>query len=41
MKTGRTLQDLAAELDRQLNAKRDFVLNGQAILAGDTPAARR
>ncbi len=37
MKTGRTLQDLAAELDRQLNAKRDFVLNGQAILAGDMP----
>jgi hypothetical protein len=37
MKTGRTLQALAAELDRQAAAKRDFVVDGRAILAGDMP----
>ncbi|HQD31444.1 MAG TPA: hypothetical protein PLY59_07600 [Clostridiales bacterium] len=32
MKTGRTLQELAIELDRQLKAKRDYLV--------DTPALR-
>ena len=31
MKTGRTLQDLALELDRQLEAKRDFVVGTQSM----------
>ena len=37
MKTGRTLQELAVELDRQAAAKRDFVVAGQRIMAGDMP----
>lgn len=31
MKTGRTLQELALELDRQLNAKRDFMVGTQSM----------
>jgi len=31
MKTGRTLQELAAELDRQAKSKRDFVISTQAM----------
>jgi hypothetical protein len=37
MKTGRTLQELAVELDRQAAAKRDFVVAGQRIMAGNMP----
>jgi hypothetical protein len=37
MKTGRTLQDLAVELDRQSKAKRDFMVHSQAIMAGNMP----
>jgi hypothetical protein len=37
MKTGRTLQELAVELDRQAAAKRDFVIAGQSIMAGNMP----
>lgn len=35
MKTGRTLQQLAVELDRQNRAKRDFVVNSTAMEMGD------
>jgi len=31
MKTGRTLQDLAAELDRQAKSKRDFIISTSAM----------
>ena len=31
MKAGRTLQELAIELDRQVNAKRDLIIDTQAI----------
>jgi hypothetical protein len=33
MKSGKTLQELAAEIERQNNAKRDFVVDTQAIAA--------
>ena len=35
MKSGRTLQDLAIELDRQVQAKRDFVVNTTAMMMED------
>jgi len=35
MKTGRTLQDLAAELDRQTNLKRDFIVSSEAMFMED------
>jgi len=35
MKKGRTLQDLAAELDRQVNSKRDFIVSTEAMLMED------
>jgi len=35
MKTGRTLQELAVELDRQNSAKRDFVVNSAAMRMED------
>jgi hypothetical protein len=37
MKTGRSLQELAVELDRQNKAKRDFVIDGKAVMAGNLP----
>ena len=36
MKAGRTLQEMAAELLRQTIAKRDFVVNAQALMMEDT-----
>ena len=36
MKAGRTLQELAVELQRQANAKRDFIVNTQAMAMEDT-----
>jgi len=36
MKTGRTLQDLAVELDRQAAAKRDFVVTSDAMQMEDS-----
>jgi len=35
MKTGRTLQDLAAELDRQAKSKRDFIVSRDAMQMED------
>ena len=35
MKTGRTLQDLAAELDRQAKSKRDFIVSTESMLMED------
>ena len=35
MKTGRTLQDLAAELDRQAKSKRDFIVSTEAMQMED------
>jgi hypothetical protein len=37
MKTGRNLQELAVEIDRQNKMKRDFVCAGSAIMAGNMP----
>jgi hypothetical protein len=37
MKTGRSLQELAVELDRQNKTKRDFVAPAKTIRAGDMP----
>lgn len=36
MKTGKTLQDLAAELDRQASAKKDFVVTTDAMMMEDS-----
>ena len=35
MKTGRTLQELASELDRQTKAKRDFLISSMAMKMED------
>jgi hypothetical protein len=36
MKAGRTLQELAVELQRQASAKRDFIVNTQAMMMEET-----
>ncbi|GHV07636.1 hypothetical protein FACS1894217_08800 [Clostridia bacterium] len=40
MKTGRTLQELAIELDRQNNAKRDFIVTAPSVRLDSTKQVR-
>jgi len=41
MKTGRSLTDLAAEIERQSATKRDFIVSTEAVrMTGDTPGFR-